>query len=262
MLIADHGVAFSRDMRPPLLSSAHPVFLVKPIGKRGTLQTSDAGIYLTDVPKTVCALTGDCDTPAGVSVFDNNDRRNDRAITFYEYKWRNAYWSLKHLPISARYVVAGPVDNVLSWYKRVRPQAVNTLHLTFDGKDDPDVFGLGWTEVKKGEYRSVLGRYAQIYLPLKPGKDATLEMRVRTHKSNQNQYLTFFFNNNEAGGKEISPGEENRLTFQVPGRFITTPVTRITFQFSETHEPEKRVHKNKEALEAVAATFSEFSVRY
>jgi hypothetical protein len=263
LLIADHGAYFSRDLKPPLLGSANPIFLVKPLGARGKLQISDRRVLLTDVPKTVCALTGDCDVSKGLSAFDiNNKLRNKRSSIFYDYVWRNGYWSKRHLTMLARYFILGPADNVMSWYKLLLPDDIKTLHLAFNDTDDVDAFGLGWSETRKGQSRFVMGRYAQIYLPLLVRKDAVLEVHIHTIDPKQQQSVKVFIDNQEIGEAPVPSGKEQVLNFKIAAQYVVKPLSRITFEFSSAYDPDPQPEKMKEQLTAVAAAFDELNVRY
>src|SRR5690606_15481820 len=84
LVFADHGVnpgVGYRGLRaegehrpegmPPrewevVAGSAHPAFLLKPLGSRGPLTVVRAPVHVTDVGATLCAATGDCQTPLGI----------------------------------------------------------------------------------------------------------------------------------------------------------------------------------------------------
>ena len=235
IVMADHGYGFKGEIKPTVLQAANPVLLIKPFTRRGQLKMSQKSVFLTDLPRTVCELTKDCEISFGLSPFEVN-RPKERSIVFNDYKWQHEYWRTQSVPIRNRYVVRGPVNNVLSWYKEIKPHGVRSTHLNFSSSDSPEAFGLGWWgyEVgKAGTIRWTNGPYAQVYMPLDPKHDSRVEMLLINHRSIKNQSLKFYVNDVLIGQTVLKGGRKETITFDIPAGVASLPVSRFTFKFSK-----------------------------
>jgi hypothetical protein len=245
LLVADHGQYFSIDMRPTVLGRAHPLFLVKPMGAHGKLQRTARNVSVSDVPQTICSLTGDCSVENGISAF-SSEPITDRAITYLEYQRR-------------MYSIHGPVGDVLSWYRKIPADRVRKLHLDFSRADEIDAFGFGWSDVEKGikgDFKWAIGPHAQLYLPLTPNVDAMVNVNVSTHLRNLQQYVTLYLDNTEAGKMHLPAGDLRTLSFPIRGELVSQPLSRLTFQFEQFNRP------GGDDSRHLAAAFYELEVIY
>lgn len=121
LVLADHGLnqgIFTGD--PPgsheewihLAGAANPLFLLKPLGRRGALQEASAPVYVTDVGATLCAETGDCIAPLG---YPAGEAPLERPRSFVDYVWRHEYWDSGDIPGMTWYEVRGPLWRADSW---------------------------------------------------------------------------------------------------------------------------------------------------
>ncbi len=133
MLIADTGSGarnlgstyMGSDGRPSyagagLVGGANPILLVKPLGARGKLKTSDARVQVRDIAATVCEMLGDCEGFPGTSVFADSAERRARRVYSY-FVWKNTYLGLDYIPGLVQYPVEGPLWELASWPEAARP---------------------------------------------------------------------------------------------------------------------------------------------
>lgn len=138
LLLADHGLnpdlhyrvlapdgAFNEEGETEehwslLAGSAHPAFLLKPLGQRGALTMVDGAVYLADVGATLCAATADCSVPSGIPA---GEAPLERPRRFNDYVWHHEYWTERYMPTVTAYDIRGPVTHTTSWY-RVAEQEV------------------------------------------------------------------------------------------------------------------------------------------
>jgi hypothetical protein len=127
LVLADHGInagvfgevpAGSQAAWEHLAGSAHPVFLFKPLGRRGDLQESNVPVYLADVSATLCAATSGCTAPLG---YPAGQAPPGRPRRFNQYVWRDEFWRTHELPGLTLYDVRGPVDSPASWHRLDEP---------------------------------------------------------------------------------------------------------------------------------------------
>jgi hypothetical protein len=123
LLIADHGInpgvypgapPGSHEAWEHLSGSARPLFLFKPLARRGALEVSTAPVYLADVGATLCAATSACAVPLG---YPAGQAAPDRPRRFADYVWRNRFWRTGEIPGLTLYEVRGPVDRPGSWFR-------------------------------------------------------------------------------------------------------------------------------------------------
>jgi hypothetical protein len=123
LLIADHGMnpgvfggapPGSHDAWEHLSGSAHPLFLFKPLARRGPLEVSTTPVYLADVGATLCAAMSACAVPLG---YPAGQAARDRPRRFADYVWRNEFWRTGEIPGLTFYEVRGPVDQPDSWHR-------------------------------------------------------------------------------------------------------------------------------------------------
>jgi hypothetical protein len=123
LVVADHGMnpgvfggapPGSDEAWEHLSGSAHPLFLFKPLARRGGLEVSAAPVYLADVGATLCAATAACAVPLG---YPAGQAAPDRPRRFADYVWRNEFWRTGKIPGLVFYEVRGPLDRPGSWYR-------------------------------------------------------------------------------------------------------------------------------------------------
>jgi hypothetical protein len=121
LILADHGLnagvysakpASRADAWRRWTGSANPLFLFKPLGRRGPLRTDTAAVSVADAGATLCAATSACATPAGIPAGQSS---NDRLRFFDDYVWRHEFWGTKTLPGITYYQVRGPLSERESW---------------------------------------------------------------------------------------------------------------------------------------------------
>lgn len=121
LVLADHGLNPGIFTGAPeggheewthLAGAANPVFLLKPLGRRGPLQEASHPVHVPDVAATLCAETGDCTAPLG---FPAGEAPAHRPRAFVDYVWRHEYWDSGDIPGMTRYEVRGPLWRADSW---------------------------------------------------------------------------------------------------------------------------------------------------
>ena len=160
MLIADTGVgAFNvgsshgiengtaKYTGAGLYGAANPVFLIKPMNARGAYSISEKPVQLTDVPSTVCDLTGDCNGFPGQSVFGEIDHNRERKYNLYHL---TTEWSdRKFVPTPLALSVKGPIWDLASWPDVLQPVMKPGAPIKFNYEEHNSVYlGEGWGPIR------------------------------------------------------------------------------------------------------------------
>jgi arylsulfatase A-like enzyme len=120
LVLADHGLnpdvypapADDADAFRQRSGSANPLFLYKPLRRRGPMRTEDAVVSLVDVGATLCAEAAACTTRSGIPAGRGSRRRPRR---FNDYVWEHRFWQTLDVPNITPYEVSGPLADPGSW---------------------------------------------------------------------------------------------------------------------------------------------------
>jgi hypothetical protein len=247
----EHGVAPGKLGR--LIGGANPLLAIKQPGARGAMQTSTIQAQLTDIPKTVCASTGDCSNSLGLDLGSDRDELRARIYQYYQFK--NEYWGLDYIPGITQYSVLGPLWLESSWTQSPddgAPQEITRLN--FSNEDDPGVFGAGWgvveTERENVSKRWAIAGQAELLLALPMGKNLVILFNIYQAPSANQQQMTLRINDQIIGSRTLREGLWD-VYIPVPATVISDDQTRILLEFSELKSLE-----NNDERELAAAFFS------
>ncbi|NCC93404.1 MAG: hypothetical protein EOM10_09010 [Opitutae bacterium] len=266
VIAADHGFGPigiydpERGQRPgddfyrndQFMGAALALLLVKPIGARGDLQTSDLQATLADIPKTVCAELGVAAPFDGLAVTQAAPQETPRLRLWYTFAWRwlsgNDYLS----PLR-EYAIAGPAWREESWrptrttYEpgrvvRAEPEPLGPeAVLTFGrGRNGPAYLELGWGESDHSIVWSTQP-YASLGLPLAPGAgDVQVALRwmpYRVPGKVEGQDVSVYVNDRWLQDVRLTNAELEVTTFRVPSDWIANSFLKIAFRLPGAVSP-------------------------
>lgn len=239
-IIADHGARLAPQNGSPLNYAATPLVLFKPFNSHDPLQFSRKLVALSDIPQTICSATNDCGNfnYKGANMMSSNIPK--RKLKFNYYEWNDTQFKGNEKALINEFEISGPPRDPASW--KLVNDTLPPLKkiILYDDQDFFNYTGIGWEPPEKDwgtdekhknvYFRWTAGPFAELYLPLKPKKDAHIELSAKTvHK---NQKFEVFANKQYIGKFDVNDNKLNTIKFVIPKSIIGNQPTHIVFKFN------------------------------
>ena len=217
---SDHGGAFEPEFTPTRMLT---LMAIKPRGARGTLQTSNAPVSLTDVGATVLDLAGSDLAWPGRSAFDVGEQQ--RRIRHYSFWHGDDNRQLGRVVIDGSLYSADSytyTDSIKIEPERTPYQPGKTVEVGLRGTGSM-YLGRGWSTPEPGIVWNN-GHEATLVLPMEP-PDADLELTLwvipAIHEDVlDKQRIRLFVGDHEVGRWDLDERRSTRLQTTIPAELI------------------------------------------
>jgi len=223
-----------------LTDSANPLLMIKPMESGGALRIDDRPTRLTDLPKTLCRLTGMCRWPNGNDLLDT-EREDPDYRHYLAYSGPQYNPDLGLITGGEQFRINGPVTRAGSWWRVIDDSTVEvTGTLEFSSLDDSRIFGSGWGVVEidptAGSKRWVSAKTAELRLDLDPESNYRLEFTVYPAPGADDQSMEMYINGKWVG-RHPAPAGVNKLTYTIPEHYILPGIDQVRLEFAKLAEP-------------------------
>lgn len=230
LILADHGAGLPATLNQTTLGAiANPLVLFKSFNETTPLRYSEARLSLIDIKQMVCEATNDCYTETNKSGLASTLQTRQR-LPFNDYlRITEKQPVLRIYP----YALEGSPREASSWVK-LPPKNTLVHNINVLSDSFQDYAGTGWGKAEKHAlYREVIGKQADLYLPLSQHNDVRIKFSVSTHPLNNHQIMSVLVNEHFVESFSITPEHYNHIAFTISKQMMTEKPTHITFQFSK-----------------------------
>lgn len=212
---------------------ASPMLMLKPPNASEPFAQNVGLASVTDIPKTICAITGDCATAEGMSLVDVALGKTRSTVrTFRNYDWKHEYWDLSRISDVTSYTITGPTWNTASWHQQyAAPDYIlgQVIHLTSSASPQPSCNHFcreGWsTPEPQSTWTDGETATLKFGLQAQPESDLTLRVTAAPFLSpaHPRQKVRVLANGTEVGVWEMSTPSIQELEVTIPKALAFRP---------------------------------------